>query len=275
MSPWARLLVAFLACAVVMVGAPSTSSAGTLANLTLMHTNNLAHQTQYHTLSFSTATAGVIQTIEIDYQASGSSLPSIGKARLIEVAGIGNGTFTTAAFGEHGIYTVTAPVNVPAQTPVKIMLGDISARDHGCYGLVVTTKDAGGNPIDAAGFPINAFCTTQMQSDNMATDSVTADALAGVTQLAFGTCPIDPPSIADNQEYVVHVACALGPATGPDRVIAMPPADFARGLVPTGASIHCLTAADCHLDVKMLNEKSLGSTIDGPPQIWTYIAFRQ
>jgi len=268
---------AAVVCAALLGAAAAPLCAEPLTNLVVMRTNNLAKQTQYHTIQFTTAKAGVIQSVDIEYQYPGIGA-EIGGSRLIEVAGLGTGDYKVLS-NLHATYTIpNAATNVPAGTKIALMLGDVKAASVGpggvgCYGLYVKTLDANGT-LDEGGIPStgpNAICDAAVTAEQIATDAVGADELAGVTRLEFGTCIVNPGEIKDNRQLLVHTSCPL--PLGFERVIAWPPADFQLGLVAKGSSVDC-DKSDCHIDVMILNESSWGRTaVDAPPQGWSYIAF--
>jgi hypothetical protein len=238
-----------------------------------MPTNNLVKQRQYHTIQFTTATAGAIKTVRIQYEGAGQQ-PELTGTRLIYVAGLGAGEYAPT-FGSQAAYTITNAVNVPALTDVSLMLGDIKSSGAGCGGIQIATQDANGNTIDQGDILYtgpSAACNTALTAEQIATDAVGADELAGVSRLEFGTCLVNPDKVKDNKELRVCTACSLEP--GFESVIAWPPADYQRGMVAKGSSVHCVKTDDCHIDVLVLNESSWGrNSFDGPEQPWAYIAF--
>ncbi len=266
---------------------------GTLANVTLMRTNSLLSpalvslgktQTQYHTIQFTTGKAGVIAQVEIFYE-GGQQRPEIAKSRLIAAWGIGAGAWSYQ-FGTQGVYAVEPPpANVPAGTVISIMLGDIYATSEGCYSLFLRTRDPAGAEIEAGMTASFSICNNE----------IGANGLEGVHQLAFGTCTIDPPRINDNDEVQLHMngegsgptgytvnpedgsknsalKCDLG-VRGPVHVIAFPPANFDRGLVPKGSTAHC-GPSSCHLDVRIRNVRRPDGSVDAGARAWAWIAFQ-
>ena len=238
-----------------------------------MRTNNLRGVIQYHTIQFTPTTPGIIDTIFMQYQ--GQGLPNATNSKLIGASGIGAGTYIPNYRGlpSSFIYDVSAPVKVPAGRTITIMVGDIFSSQSGCYGLYIETRDAAGNLIDIGFIQQNTLCNT---SPVLSPDTITANQSADVSRLAFGTCNVNAPPIADNAYVIFETPCSLGPkVTAPTNVIANPPADFQTGLVAKGSSVNCAVGAvNCNIRVTILNEASPGgTTFDGPEQVWSYIAF--
>jgi hypothetical protein len=268
-----------------------------LSDLVLMRSNSLLSpaaplgksQTQYHTISFKTGAAGAIKSIEIQYQGGGAR-PTIEHSRLIEALGIGPGKYQFQ-FGTQAVYTVDAvqPPNIAAGTDIRIMIGDVYARTEGCYGLFLRTRDNNDAEIESGSIAITTVCNNKLGAVELPDDAVTGQ--LGLSELAFGRCPIDPPRINDNSDLYLHMngLAATGTPNNPDGskngvtscklgvsresyVIAFPPADLDTRLVPKGATVHCPTS--CHLDVKIRNTAPPDGGIDGGLRVWSWIAFK-
>ncbi|MDD5434613.1 MAG: hypothetical protein PH343_04215, partial [Nitrospira sp.] len=128
------------------VPAVGTPQAGApLTQVMALPANNVVMGTTYYNVKFTTATAGTIKTVEIQYPAGFN----LANARLIEVSGIGNGSLT--ASGQILIYTVTSPVSVPIGQAVRIMAGGIvnaGITTTNTHSVTITTKDALSAIID-------------------------------------------------------------------------------------------------------------------------------
>ena len=92
---------------------------------------------------FTIATAGTIQSIEITFPSG----VNVTDTKIIERAGIGPGAITIIQNAL--VYIVNSPVNVPANTPIRLELSNIInkvyARDSS---VTITTKDINGTVID-------------------------------------------------------------------------------------------------------------------------------
>ena len=270
--------------------------------------SNLANSRSYHTMFFDVfVDLPNLQTIEIKYPAGFDLLG----ARLIHNQGIGDGTLSLS--GQVFTYRLNSAVNMPAGTQFRMMLGSIGnpsiSTAVASYHLDVSFRDSANNVItqtcpsvvcDVVGGLANPFQIKQVASSDIldgsitaaeiATDAVSGDELAGVNNIKFGTCDIDPPSISDNSDLYLHMNgkstlfppnldgsknsatfCAIG-LTGGGRVIAFPPANLDTRLVPKGSTVDCSTNP-CHLDVKIRNTAPPSGSFDGLLRTWTWIAF--
>ncbi len=151
---------AAVVCATLLGAAAAPLCAEPLTNLVVMRTNNLAKQTQYHTIQFKTAKAGVIQTVDIQYQYPGVGAEISGSRLINEVAGLDTGDYAVLS-SFHATYTIpNATTVVPAGTKVSLVLGDVKAASVGpggvgCYGLYVKVLYANDTP-DEGGYLLPA-----------------------------------------------------------------------------------------------------------------------
>jgi len=98
--------------------------------------------TATHTIDFTTATAGLIDSVDITFPAN-FDISGVGVG---VPTGIGAGT--VAAVGQVVTYTVDVPVNVPADTAITIELTGVVNALVGNYTVTVETKDPVGVTID-------------------------------------------------------------------------------------------------------------------------------
>lgn len=250
------------------------AQAATLTDVVVHLTSDLPFQHRsYFTVVFTTATAGAIKTIVI-FPAGGSGT-EIAAARLLEVQGIGAGT--GAPGGGVFTYTVTTAVNVPAGTRITLVIADMpNLMTNPAGGLLnISTNDSAGASIDDASAP---YAVRKVRAGDIAADAVTGVELAGVNNIQFGKCSINPPAISDNGHRFLHVpTCSLG-LTGSANVIAFPGGLLAAGseglhprLVPKGSYAHCEPA--CHLDVVIKNTAPAPGSVDDGPKEWAWIAW--
>jgi hypothetical protein len=274
-----HLAIALIA-ALIMISwtLASRVQAGTLTNVFAFLSNDLPfpHRSQL-TLFFTTVTAGAIKTIQM-FPAQGTGF-EVQAAVLLEVQGVGAGVPSVG--GGVFVYTVNNAVNVPAGTTIKFVIADwpnlVLASNPNLHSLRISTFDATANLIDEG---LKQIAIRRIEAGQIAADAVGGSELVGVTNIRFGTCIIDPPTIPDNGHVYVHVpTCQLG-LSGSANVIAFPDGGGGTGteplhsrLVPKGSYAHCTPA--CHLDVAIKNTAPgpSGSVNDGP-KVWAWIAWQ-
>jgi hypothetical protein len=147
---------------------------GTLTNVFAMASNNLAGGVSWYTVTFKTASAGSVKTIEIVFP-SGFAVNNVG---LIEVAGIGPGTLSAPTTTKL-VYSVTSPVSIPAGTGIKLMFGKIINGLSTSNQLAITTKDASAVVIDgptkSIAFSLKKVGNSQLDSGLALTGSASID----------------------------------------------------------------------------------------------------
>jgi hypothetical protein len=149
-----------------------------LSLLRATQTDNLVNSKTYYDLSFRTATAGVIKTIQMAFPPG----TSVGSAVLIEAVGIGSGTIAASGSvgtGQTLTYTVTNEVNVPALTRMRIQVANVNNPPDPSNSLTVTitTRDSANNIIDGP-TPTNAYNIKQIGTTEIANDAVTLPKIA-------------------------------------------------------------------------------------------------
>jgi len=95
-----------------------------------------------------------------------------------------------------------------------------------------------------------------------------------VAKLLFGTCTVDPPSIAVATSSLVSTSCSATGVTSGDTVFLTPPSDEISDdnwLVFEGATAS--TTVDNYIEVTLFNA-STSSAIDGPVRTWKWMAIR-
>jgi hypothetical protein len=250
----ASLLGKTLAIAILSL-IPKGSAAGapgTLGNLLLTRSNDTVQEEQYHTIHFTTATAGAIDSIEIDYQ-SATGIPDIGASKVIEASGVQSGTWSAGIPPTHAVYAVTAPVNIAAGTPIRIMVGPIRGRTKpGCYFLVVTTK-VGVTPLDSG--------------------QLLPDTICDKSGMAFGTCLVTLPLPVQGRERTLHQRECTVAASMTDVIATPRVGEQFRVFIPMGSSLHCEGQPQvCHVDVRVRRDQ--GAVGSGHRQRWSYMAFQ-
>jgi hypothetical protein len=186
---------------------PMDSDFTTQAALSLTRasqTNNFVASKAYYDISFRTASAGVIKSVEMDFPTG----TSVGSALVVEATGIGPGTLAASA-GEVLTYTVTNAVNVPANTIIRIQISNINNPPTPSASLTVsiTTRDAANLPIDGP-TPTLAYNMVQVGNAQIAPGAVTTTKIAtgGVTSGDIADGAITTPKIADGAVTTPKIA---------------------------------------------------------------------
>ncbi len=160
----------------------SIYGAGTLTNVFVSPSANVFSTTSYYTISFNTATPGIIKSIEITFP-SGFNIAS---TKLIEVQGIGPGSMTIT--GQILKYSVSSPVLVSASKSIKIMISDVTNSASPSNQVSVVTKDNSihsaiiDGPTKSAAFTLtpvtnsmignNAITSTKIAPDSVDTSKI-------------------------------------------------------------------------------------------------------
>ena len=139
----AFLLVASLAAAVSVLGAPAASAAALTTVSWTVSNNQVSATGVSYWYSFKTATAGTIG--KVVFTVSGAGLA--GTPTIVKNYGIPAGTVARA--GQVITYTVTTPVAVAANVPIYIELGaNTNSATAGSYTTSVQTQTAASAVID-------------------------------------------------------------------------------------------------------------------------------
>lgn len=121
----------------------SSAYAAPLRSQAAIPSNNIVSTTSTYEILFTTATTGTIKTIEIAFPV-GYSIVGTG---VVERIGIGAGTIQKT--GTTIIYSVTSPVSIPANTPIRLELANIVNNNiKSAASVSITTKDSAGTKID-------------------------------------------------------------------------------------------------------------------------------
>ncbi len=153
-----------------------------MTNVFVSPSANVFSTTSYYTISFNTATPGIIKSIEITFP-TGFNIAS---AKLIEVQGIGAGPVTI--MGQILKYSVSSPVLVPASKSIKIMISDVINSALSSNQVSVVTKDNSihsaiiDGPTKSATFTLtpvtnsmlgnNAIISTKIAPDSVDTSKI-------------------------------------------------------------------------------------------------------
>jgi hypothetical protein len=160
----------------------------TQAALTLTRasqTNNFVASKAYYDISFRTATAGAIKTVQMNFPAG----TAIGSALLVEATGIGPGTIS-AISSQILEYTVTNAVNVPANTIIRIQISNINnpPTPSGSFTVSITTRNAANVIIDGP-TPTSAYNMVQVGNAQIAPGAVTTTKIATGAVTSGDTSP--------------------------------------------------------------------------------------
>ena len=120
-------------------------AAATLANVTVIPTNDIVNTRTTYDIFFNTATTGLIKTIRITFP-SGFEVSS--STVLLVRSGIGQGLLS-ASSSSTLIYTVSNPVIVAAGTTIKLEIGRIiNSNTAGIFRVGISTADTVPTVID-------------------------------------------------------------------------------------------------------------------------------
>jgi hypothetical protein len=167
-----------------------------LSSVTAKQSNNIVNTRSYYDITFTTASGGSIKDIIIDFP-SGTGIGVSGL--LVERQGIGAGT--AAKTGPLQItYTVTAPVNIPPGTTIRLELSTIDNPPNtgASYKVTVTTKRPAGTTIDgptqSTAYKIKQIGTNDI-TDNSITSSKPAESFMKKVILSDGQNGWNPDGI--------------------------------------------------------------------------------
>jgi hypothetical protein len=152
---------------------PRPTIQAALSHPSTSQSNNIVNTRATYGITFRTSTAGVIKTITMDFPAGFN----VAAWTTLENARIGDGSL--AASGQTLTYTVTNPVNIPAQTKIRIEVGNIlnSATAGASSQVTVTTKDLTGNVIDGP-TPTTAFFLKRIGTGDIGDNAITNSKIA-------------------------------------------------------------------------------------------------
>jgi Matrixin len=169
---------------------------GEIVSPTAKQSNNIVNTRSYYDITFTTGSGGSIKEIIIDFP-SGTAIGVTGL--LVESEGIGPGTATKT--GPLQItYTVTAPVNIPPGTTIRLELSTIDNPPNtgASYKVTVTTKRPAGTTIDgptqSTAYKIKQIGTNDI-TDNSITSSKPAESFMKKVILSDGQNGWNPDGI--------------------------------------------------------------------------------
>src|SRR4029079_5452872 len=147
-------------------------AAGILTSVNVVPSSNLVTTRSTYNIFFTTATAGTIKSIEMNF---GSDFNIASATRLIESSGIGSGTLSVS--GSILKYSVSNPVSIPSGTAIRLEIGRIVANTvGGALKIILTTKNSLGGIIDgptiSTGFPIFDIDTKAISDNSITGDDV-------------------------------------------------------------------------------------------------------
>src|SRR4029078_5821059 len=141
-------------------------------SVNVVPSSNLVTTRSTYNIFFTTATAGTIKSIEMNF---GSDFNIASATRLIESSGIGSGTLSVS--GSILKYSVSNPVSIPSGTAIRLEIGRIVANTvGGALKIILTTKNSLGGIIDgptiSTGFPIFDIDTKAISDNSITGDDV-------------------------------------------------------------------------------------------------------
>jgi hypothetical protein len=217
-----------LLVSMLLVDTNSAMAAGALASVFVKPSNNIVNTVATYEITFNTAITGTIKTITLAFP---SGYNTFG-AKLIERSGVGAGT---VALGPTTItYSVTSPITVPANTPIRLEFSNINNPGvAGNYAVAITTKDSSAVVIDgptaSTAIPIKQIGTKDMangavtnsklaansvSSNNIADSSVTLSKLGSDVPFHIDTEDVSQAinSVAPGESVGLSVKCPTGSA---------------------------------------------------------------
>lgn len=191
----AVIVVASLAAAVSVMGAPAASAAA-LTTVNWSVSNNQAGATGVtYSYSFKTATAGTIGKIVLTVSGAGLA----GTPTIVKNYGVPAGTVARA--GQVITYTVTTPVAVAANVPIYLELGaNTNSSTVGGYTTSVQTQTAASAVIDG---PTTSNTVNLAATNTAVTVTVAKSTTFTIDTTAF-ILAMDPslPALADQSQTV-------------------------------------------------------------------------
>jgi|CXWL01.1.fsa_nt_gi hypothetical protein len=160
------LIVGVIVASSVIISNPAI--AAPLTTTFVQPSNNFPFKGATYAIGFTTATTGTIGIIDIDFPV-GTGIPVI---QVADRSGIGTGT-TVALDLDTARYTITAPVSVPANTQIYLLLAKIQNSETAPlpHNVIITTRTSTGVIIDGPTIaPFNL--TNRMSGNNMLGDAL-------------------------------------------------------------------------------------------------------
>jgi hypothetical protein len=152
----------FMTSYALSLSSPLAADSAPLTSQAAIPSNNIVSTTSTYEIIFNTATAGNIGKIELEF----SSGYNVAGATLIEREGVEAGNLSIA--GNTIVYTIAAPVDVPANTLVRLELANITNIQYittDSASVTITTRNTAGTVIDgptAATVPLKQITTSDV-----------------------------------------------------------------------------------------------------------------
>jgi hypothetical protein len=185
---------------------PAAYGSGSLTNVFALPSNNIFNSKSYYTITFTTATTGIISTVEITFP-TGFNIAS---AKLIEVQGLGLGSLSVS--GQVLKYTVSSPVSVPPSRAMKLMIADITNAATNPSQVSVVTKYISTNIVVIDGPTSSApFTLIQVTNPMIGADAIDNSKIkngqVGLADLASNS--VDGSKIVDGSVAKTDVSTAF------------------------------------------------------------------
>ena len=226
-----------------------------LSPLQAFPTNAFVNNRAFYDISFKAATTSTIRQVLLTFPAG----TAVSQAAVVEVSGIGDGTFSTS--GQTVTYTVTSPSQVLQGKTIRLQVDYIlnppTPSPAGGYTIQVTTKDPGGATIDSgstSGYVIkqiqeqdianNAIFSAKIQDGQVLTKDIADNAITK-SKLAIGA--VTPAVVVQSSNYmtinpgtslIVAASCNSGEvATGGGYQISQQFPGFEKVVVHTNINL--------------------------------------
>ena len=185
-----------------------------LSPLQAFPTNGFVNNRAFYDISFKAATSSPIGQVVLTFPTG----TQVSQAAVVEVSGIGDGTFSNS--GQTITYTITSPSPVTQGKTIRLqvdyVLNPPTPSPAGGYTIQVTTKDPGGATIDSgstSGYVIkqiqqqdignNQIYSSNIQDGQVATKDIADNAITSAKILDGQVTTND---IADNSVTTTKIA---------------------------------------------------------------------
>jgi hypothetical protein len=166
----------------VIVNQQQPVYAAPLTSQSAIPSNNLVTTTATYEILFTTATTGVVKTVEITFPVG----YNVAGTKLLEREGIASGT--TAVKGNTVVFTIGSPGSIAAGIPIRLELSNIVNQILApTSSVTITTKGINGAIIDgptSAAVPLKQIATTDIAN-------------SAVTNLKLGANAVTSEKITD------------------------------------------------------------------------------
>lgn len=217
---------------------------------------------------------------------TGGTLSVTGASTLtgtINVNGMATTTASTGDFATRGLIMASSTLLVDGKTT----LGNASTTVFTVSGATYLSTATLSSTLDVTGKTTlgnasttvltvsgGTYLATASTTDLVRMHTFTVGSGTTVSGLLYGTCAVDPQSIALATSSLVSTSCAATSVNSNYKVFVTPPSDIVSGdnwLVFEGASAS--TTAAGYIEIALFNA-STTAAVDGPSRTWTWMAIK-